>query len=204
MNSTPVPPAKSSTAFLCLFLGLVIVPSALMGLLVLGVTGYFRLSSDTRALRSGLIAASGADWHQKIALNVGGFTLGLARAGLSFVPLDEPARAALQTVRGGEVGIFELSAEKKLPDRAAMLVAADKAMGARGWERAVGVMDEHDLVAIYVPVKNVSLKRLHCCVLVFDGRQMVLVSARTNPQPLVECLLKQPAAQAKLKWLAKR
>src|ERR1044071_6208558 len=89
MNPTPGPRAESSSAFLRLFLALVIVPSALVGLLILGVTSYFRLSSDTRALRSGLIAASGADWHQKIALNVGGFTLGLARAGLSFVPLDE-------------------------------------------------------------------------------------------------------------------
>ena len=35
-----------------------------------------------------------------------------------------------------------------------MLVAADSAMTARGWERVVGVMDGRDLVAVYLPEKS--------------------------------------------------
>ena len=204
MNQTPIPAARSSSVFLSLFFGKVVLTSGLVVALALGVTSYFRLSSDTRALRDGLIGSSGVDWHQKIALNVGGLTLGVARSGLSLIHLDERARAALQTVRGVEVGIYELSAADETPDRNAMLVAADKAMRARGWERVVGVMAEHELVAIYVPEKNTTFHRLNCCVMVFDGRQMVLASARTNPQPLVQCLLNQPALRAKMNWLAKR
>ena len=204
MNQTPIPAARSSSIFLRLFFGVLVVMSVLVVALAFGVTSFFRLSSDTRALRNGLIESSGVDWHQKIALNVGGLTMGVARGGLSMVHLDERARAALQTVRGVEVGIYQLSADTETLDRAAMLVAADEAMGARGWQRVVGVMAERELVAIYVPEKNTTLQRLNCCVMVFDGRQMVLACARTNPQPLVQCLLKQPALRAKLQELAKR
>ena len=204
MNQTSVPLAKSSSIFIRLFFGMLVVTSGLIVTLALGVASYFRLSSDTRALRNGLIESSGVDWHQKIALNVGGLTMGVARRGLSLVHLDERARAALQTVRGVEVGIYELSAAEEAPDRDAMLVAADAAMRARGWERVVGVMAENELVAVYVPEKDTTIQRLNCCVMVFDGRQMVLASARTNPQPLVQCLLNQPALRAKMQWLAKR
>ena len=204
MNQTPAASARSSSIFLRLFFGMLVVLSASIVTVALGVTSYFRLSSDTRALRNGLVESSGVDWHQKIALNVGGLTLGAARGGLSFVHLDERARAALQTVRGVEVGIYGLSANEESPDRAAMLKAADKAMNARGWQRVVGVMAEDALVALYVPEKNTTMQRLNCCVMVFDGRQMVLASARTNPQPLVQCLLNQPALRAKMNWLAKR
>ena len=202
MYHPPAPPTEHSTAILRLFVGVLILMSALLVLLGLGVASYFRLGSDTRALRNGVLAASGARWQQRIALNVGGLTLGLARAGLSFAPLDEPARAALRSVRGGEVGIFELSAGAAPPDRAAMLAAADAALGARGWERVVGVMAERKLVAVYVPGENVTAQSLNCCVLVLDDRQMVLALARTNPQPLVQCLLNQSTAPARLHRLA--
>lgn len=171
--------------------------------LVLGVASYFRLSSETRALRNGLIQASGVKWQQKIAFNVGDLTLGVARAGLSLAHLDDQARAALQSVRGCEVGIYELAAAAETPDRAAMLKAADKAMSARGWERVVGVMDEHALITVYVPEKNPNPQRLDCRVMVFEGRQMVLVSAETKPQKLIECALRQPTTRAKVQWLAK-
>ena len=204
MNSTPTLRTKSCPAFLRLVFGVMIALSVLFVMLVIGVASCFWLSSDTRALRNGLIKSSGAEWRQKIALNVGGVTMGLARAGLSLVPLDENARAALRCVRGVEVGIYEVSGAAETPDRAAMLVAADKAMTARGWERVVGVMAERELVAVYVPKKNTNAQRLNCCVLVFEGRQIVLASARTNPQPLVECLLNQSALQSKMPWLAQR
>lgn len=207
MNQNPRPPATGSFNFLRWFFGAMIVVSvglAVLGIaLVVGVASYFRLSSETRALRNGLIKASGADWHQQIAFNVGRMTLGVARTGLSLVHLDKEARAALESMHGLEVGIYQLPAAAKTPDRAAMLIAADKAMLARGWERAVGVMEGHELVAIYLPEKNTNMQRLNCCVMVFDGRQMILASARTNPQPLVKCLLDRSAPHANLRWLAR-
>lgn len=66
-----------------------------------------------------------------------------------------------------------------------MLAAADSTMTGCGWERVVGVIDGHNLVAVYLPEKNISAQCLKCCVMVFDGKELVLVSAQGNPEPLL-------------------
>ena len=126
------------------------------------------------------------------------FALSAVRAGLSFVKLDAGARAALQSVRGAEVGVYQLPSGAKPPDRAAMLAAADAAMAGRGWDRVVGVMDGRDLVAVYLPDEIASARRMKCCVMVFDGREMVVVSARANLEPLLEYALAQPDIAAEI------
>jgi hypothetical protein len=171
----------------------------LLVVVVVEVVNFFHLSSDTRALRNSLIKSSGVEWRQRIALNADGLTLSAVRAGLSFVHLDAGARAALQTVRGAEVGVYQLPSGAKHLDRAAMLAAADAAMTARGWDRVVGVMDGQDLVAVYLPGKTASVRRIKCCVMVFDGKEMVVVSARANLEPLLEYALAQPDIAAKVR-----
>jgi hypothetical protein len=134
----------------------------LLGLLGAGVASCFRLGADARAVRNELIKSSGVEWRQQIALNAGWLTLGAVRAGLSCVRLDPAARAALQSIHGAGVGIYQLPAGTPPPNRAAMLVSADSAMAARGWERVVGVIDARDLVAVYFP-KEISVHRLKWC-----------------------------------------
>jgi len=185
-------------------LSVLLFPLVALGVIGLGVASYFHLSSDTRALRNGLMKASGAEWRQHIGLNIGRGTFGAVRTGLAFVPLEPEARAAVQAVRGVEVGIYELTPGAKAPDRAAMLTVADKVLNARGWERLVGVLDEENLVSVYVPGGAISSPTVKCCVLVFDGRQMVLVSARANVEPLFECLRNQSDLRTKLQTLAAR
>lgn len=48
-----------------------------------------------------------------------------------------------------------------------------------------------------MPGKSTSARRMKCCVMVFDGRQMVLVSAEANLEPLFKYALDQPALRAK-------
>jgi hypothetical protein len=183
---------------------LVLIPLVALGGLAVGVASYFHLSSDARALRSELTRARGAEWRQQIGLNIGGVTLGVVRAGLSFVPIDSEARAALRTVRGVEVGIYELASGSKRPDRAAMLGVADGVMSARGWERVVSVLDGEQLVGVYLPAEMTSARRMKCCVMVLDGRQMVVVSARADLEPLMECLRNQTGLHAEVRSLASR
>jgi hypothetical protein len=128
--------------------------------------------------------SSGVEWRQRIALNAGHLTLGAVRAGLAHARLDPGARAALQSVRSAEVGVYQLASGPP-PNLAAMLAAADSAMTVRGWERVIRVIDGHNLVAVYVPGKNISAHHLKCCVLVLDGKEMVLVSVQGNPEPLL-------------------
>lgn len=183
---------------------MLLCPFVALGVIALGAASYLHLSSDTRALRNGLMKASGVEWQQNIGLNIGSPTLSLIRAGLSLAPLDAQARAAVQTVRGVEVGIYELTGGAKPPDCAAMLAAADTVLNARGWERVVGVLDGEELVSVYVPRETIVARQVKCCVLVFDGQQMVLVSARADVEPLWECLRNQTDLRAKVRSLAVR
>jgi len=168
------------------------------------VANCFRLAPEVRALRNELILSSGVEWQQKIALNANSLTLSAVRAGLSCVRLDPVARAAVQSIRSAGVGVYQLASGTLAPDRAAMLAAADAAMNARGWERVIGVMDGHDLVAVYLPGKNISVRRLKCCVMVFDGKEMVLVAAQSNLEPLLKYALNQPGLGAQTRRLAQR
>jgi hypothetical protein len=199
MNSPSTPPViRSSSEYRWLWVLLAVfllMPVAL----AIGIASYFRLSSDTRALRSGLIKASGAEWRQQFAFNVGGLTCGAVRSGLSFVNLNQEARAAAQTVRGVEVSILRLSSGERPPDRATMLGAADSAMNRRGWDRVVAVLDGDDMVAVYVSSKTTSCSRIECCVVVFDGEQMILASARANLQPLLDCVLHEHGLREKIR-----
>ncbi|HTQ49430.1 MAG TPA: hypothetical protein VMJ12_01875 [Candidatus Acidoferrales bacterium] len=204
MNPTPPPPATRRSSRRLWLWCLLATPPLLLLLLGAGVASFFYLGADARALRNGLMRSSGVEWRQRIVLNAGHLTLGAVRLGLSRARLDPGARAALQSVRAAEVGVYQLASGTPPPDRAAMLTAADSAMTTRGWERAVGVMDGHNLVAVYVPGKNISVHRLKCCVLVFDGKEMVLVSVQGNPEPLLKYALAQPGLGVQSPWLARR
>ncbi len=184
--------------------GLLAAPLLVLIALAVMVADCFRLAPEARTLRDELMLSSGAEWQRAIVLNANALTVGVIRAGLSCVRLDPEARAAVQSVGNAGVGVYKLASDGPPPDRAVMLAAADSAMAARGWERAVGVIDGHDLVAVYLPEKDISARRLKCCVLVFDRKEMVLVSARGNLEPLLKLALAQPGFSAQLQNLAKR
>src|SRR5258708_7116539 len=131
MNPSPPPPLirpPAKRGWIWIGLAVVLIPFVALGMIALAVASCFHLSSDTRALRNGLMEASGAQWRQQIALNFGSVILGAARAGLSFAPLDAKAQAAVQAVRGAEFGIYELTTETKSPDGAKMLAVADEVL----------------------------------------------------------------------------
>ena len=166
-----------------------------VGLLVFAVTSYFRLSADARSLRNSLHGSAlqqGAAWDEKVELSVGAITLHVVRAGLSFAPLDPEIRAALQAARGAEVGIYQLRSPLSEINRSALLSAADTAMERRGWEKLVGVRQGHELVAIYVPKVQPTPTQTRACAAVLHDNQLVLVSARTDLEPLLELALKRP------------
>ena len=195
-NATPIPPVIPPALprdrverFFRWVGGALLVCLLLLALVVYGATGYFRLSSEMAGLRDGLQAASGREWQRMIALNVGGFTFGAARAGLSFVKMEDEARVALETIQACEVGIYQTAADTGSVDHPEMLAAADKAMQKKGWERVVGVIADNNLVAVYVPTKLSSTSRMKCSVLVCEGQRMILASTRANLDPVIKLAL---------------
>lgn len=189
MNPTSSPPVTCRPARRLWLWGILATPLLLLLLLGAGVASFFLPGSDVRALRNGLIKSSGVEWHQQVVVNAGYLTLYAVRVGLAGVRLDPGARAALQSVRAAGVGVYKLVSGAPRLNRAAMLAAADSAMTARGWERIVAVLDGDNLVAVYLPKRNVSIHHLKCSVMVFDGKEMVLVSVEGNPQPLLKYAL---------------
>jgi hypothetical protein len=158
----------------------------LAALFCLGLTGCFRASSDTQALRDSLIKSANAEWDKTVEFGVGGLTLGLVRAGLSFVDLDPEARAALHAAQGADVGVYKRHDTGKQLDHPAMLLAADRAMTGRGWDRMIAVVNPRELVAVYVPDEVVSTGDVKVCFVVVSGSDMVVASARSNLEPLLE------------------
>src|SRR5439155_15369697 len=131
----------------------------LLSLGVIGVTGYFRLSSEAAALRSSLMKSVPGTWNRKIAVHVGGLTMAVLRHGLRFVNLPPEPRAAIEALHAAEAGVYQLQPERPCIDRGAIISATDKVMAARGWDRAVGVANEDDLVVVYLPRKGVSAEK---------------------------------------------
>jgi hypothetical protein len=111
--------------------------------------------------------------------------MALVRMGSRSFPLEAEPRAVLETVRGAEVGVYELAEEPTCGDRESLLAAADKAMGGRGWQRVVGVRRDREVVGVYVPGKRVASRRMKVCVVVLHGRDLVVASARGNIEPLM-------------------
>jgi hypothetical protein len=152
----------------------------------IGLTGCFKVSTDVGALRDSVMKAAHAEREERIEIGVGPLTLNLARAGLAFVDLEPEARTALHAVRSAELGVYKLRNERQQLDHAAMLSAADKTMTDRGWDRVVGVMNRRELVAIYVPAQVRSTRNLKVCLVALNGPELVVASARSNLEPLME------------------
>lgn len=170
---------------------------ALSAILLLAGTGCFRVSSDTRALREAALKNGLSDAQEKLELGVGMLTLGVARIASTIASryMDVPpeARSVLSAVHGAEVSIFEVKARRG--NLADILAAADNAMARRDCERLVGVVHERDLVAVYVPRKMNSTRRVRASVLVLNRDHLVCASAQADVRDLLDLALNKMRAE---------
>ncbi len=158
---------------------------------VFGITGYFRLSSTTQTLRDSLLASLPGQCHKKLALRVGFCTTALVRIVAQVLKLEPEAKAALQSVRGAEFGLYQLDGVAAGTQRGWILTQADKAMLRCGWQRAIGVINEHEMVAIYVPGKGLSTRNVKCALVVLQDRQLIVAGVRGNLKPLAEIVARR-------------
>jgi hypothetical protein len=158
---------------------------ALVAFLVASLVSVLQFNSDAATLRNTAMRASGGGWERVVQLGLGRTPFALANWGLSFVELEPEVRQAIGSLRGVHVGVYERP-QAVQSSLAAVMADTDEAMTRRGWYRVVGVLDGHDLVAVYTPAKADALRDLQACVMVISEGQLVVVSARCNPEPLIE------------------
>jgi len=191
MNALNSPkPDKAWPLFGFASVALLSIPIVVL-LAVIGVAGYFRLSPDASTLRQSLMSEVSGTWHKKFVIHVGPLTTGVVRLCSGWFKLPREPKAALEAIHGAEVGVYKLDGEVLPLNGGAVLARADKAMSSRGWVRAVGVCKEEELVAIYLPRRTFCSQNLKCALLVCHSRDLVVVSARGNLEPLLEIARRQ-------------
>jgi hypothetical protein len=175
----------------------------LLGLVAAGAGGCSGGLSEAQAVQDALMDGLPGEWQTRIQVSVGPALFGLARAGVALADVEPEARTAIRSVRGCQVSIHQFVGDRA--DRPAMLAGTDRAMSEHGWERVVGVLDGDELVAVYAPSGELATRRLPLCVMVFDGRELVVVSALGNVEPLAELafaeLRRAQGQTGKRRWL---
>lgn len=167
-----------------LLIGLPVMLAGLILVLVLS----FRMGGEARVMKEVVMEALPNEWERQVEIGVGEIPSFLVRTGLRWVDLDPVARAGLQAFRSADVGVYRrvASADAVAERTADLLGKLLERMGRRGWEPVVTVREGRELVAVLVPVGLDSARRLKVCVLVLDGDDLVVVSARGNLEPLIE------------------
>ena len=197
-NASPRPaarPARRGPSMFLTILGLSFLLVAVAAVLVIwGVISYFRVGADVRALRDGFQQSAPGAWSRNIEINVGPFTTGLVRSVLVADNQMEPeARAALNSVQAGQVGVYELAGDARL-ESAAAFAAADRAMSRRGWDRLVAVVQGDNQVVVYAPLDPGPGTELSLCFAVLHERQLIVGQARADLQ-MLEPLLRNLGRQ---------
>lgn len=186
MNS-PQPNSKAAVHREWLTLFAIVMGLAFLTLIVLviGVTGYFRLGGDTAALRRVVAETIGQNLNKKVEFNIGSWTTGVVQLGAGFIPMDKRAREVLDGVRAGEAGVYRLMEPLDQGKSANLIKVSDQTMAGRGWDRVVAVRDHDVTVMAYVPRRTMSPNDVTVCFLVVHGRDVVVGQGRSSLEPLM-------------------
>jgi hypothetical protein len=156
-------------------------------LLIVTTTGCFRVSSETQALRDAALDSGFARADEKIEFGIGFFTVGLAKLASRYIDIPPEARTALSSLKQAECAVYEV--HQRRDSLASVLREADKAMESRGCERLVGLIQDRQLVAVYVPRDMKSAHDVKASILILNGKQLVCATARADARDLVQLAL---------------
>ena len=158
--------------------------------LVVTTTGCFRVGTDTIALRDAVLNNTPeAEWEEQVELGFGRISVAVLQLGGAVVSrcveVPPEARAILSAAKGAEASVYQLRGGTLNGfDPQKILAEADKKMEKRGWYRLVGVVQERELVAVYVPEDVDLAKDAEVAVLVLNDKDLVCVGARSDLRPL--------------------
>lgn len=165
--------------------------------LLLGLTpGCMRVSHDTQALRDAILGPEASCCDQQFELGLGTATLGAARLCLQGVEIEPDVRLLLDSVRGVELGIYRCGKKNFARGGTSTHTKADAVMRPRGWERLITAIHGRETVLVYIPSSMHSSKDVKVCIITHREAGLVLVSARSNLDPLLELASRRANQQA--------
>ncbi|MBP6508346.1 MAG: hypothetical protein KA257_12345 [Opitutaceae bacterium] len=153
----------------------------------LGAYNTLTLTREAAALRHELMNALPGKFATRVQLSVGEAAFALIRSGGYFMNLPPEARLGLQAVQRASVGVYQLEAGARPRDDHSWGQQADDSMARRGYTRMVGVEEKGQTVLVYTPVQE-NVDVLDLCLAVFDGEQLVVVSAKVRGKPLMQLI----------------
>jgi hypothetical protein len=174
---------------------------AVFTVFVLALVLSFRVGSEIRTLRHATLTATPDTWERKFEFGIGRLPVWLAQAGLSFVPLEPEARAAVDALRSADVALYQKRPGSPDPDPNTLLTNVQTAMEKDGWEPVVIVHDGRETVAIFIPTRPAPVdSAVRATLLVLDGSDLVMASVRADLAPILDAVL----ASDRLPMLAHR
>ncbi len=200
-NLRPNRPASGRERHRGGFVKLVLLVAVLLaGVGVVATLSAFRGRSDAASLRDGITKVAGADWEQHMELGVGPFILLSARAAAALVPLKLPpeVHAGLKSVRRVRLIVGRFHDAPRELNVGELLAGADAAMTPQGWQRTVNVAHEGQWVAVYIRERTWWRGGMSACVAVLDGRQLIVVNAAGDIQPILDVVLASEKSNGRL------
>lgn len=183
---TPLRPTNKGS-ILKLFLILIFIGLAFV--LSVGAMIYVsvRPNRDFRDLQDVVLSELDQNPNMRVSVRAPSLLISAARFGLSFVDdVDAEALLALQAIRGGQVGVFQLPHPVSRSNKSRILNRSNETMEDNGWTRIAAVVERDDMVLVYAPTDIEDPSDLEILTLVLSNSELVIASARGDLRPLWE------------------
>ena len=130
----------------------------------------------------------GASFDKEFEISLGPVSLAFARMVTRLVPDAHDASGYLKNVRKIEVAVYNAHQmppvdQVKMPERMQSMIEKD------GWETAIRVREENEIVWVMYRTDDESVKNV--CVVVLNDDELVMVRAEGNLEQLVALALEQ-------------
>lgn len=129
-------------------------------------------------------------WMEEVDVAVGGRVFSLVGFGLALAPVEERVRDLYPVIRAArEVAVSvhrRRHSDADADGGRRWMDAVTEEMKGAGWQPMVMVRDGGEGVAVFLPMAWEGKGDLTVCVAVRDRSELVLVSARVDPEPVLE------------------
>ena len=200
MNSVPSPTASIPRHRFRWMHWLLIAVTALAVVAVVELASLFSLVKEAAKLREVVVDTTSIPLQTKVQFSVGPAMLGIGRVAVSFIDeAPREAKQALAAMRRASVGVYEFDLAPTEAQQVALWEATEQRVNRDGWQRIVSVTEGSQSVMIFMPQDSRSGELLEVCVVVCEGRQLIIVSAVADPAPLMALAQEQMGDWASLK-----